>query len=101
LTAANWELADAVSVDVLRTITIKFLKPRKLGATVESWLKHEAFGVECTAAICLYFLFRWDRTGWSGWMDEKLFFATCERPDRLVGASAAGFSLAVTMAESG
>lgn len=87
-------------MDVLRTITTKFLKPRKLGATVESWLRHDALGVECTAAICLYFFFRWDRTGWRGCMDEKLLFETCERPDLFVGAPA-GVSRAVTVADSG
>lgn len=37
---------------LLNTITIKFLKPRKLGISAESWLKHEALFFECTAATC-------------------------------------------------
>jgi hypothetical protein len=32
--------------DILKTMTIKFLKPRKLGAASESWLRHDALGVE-------------------------------------------------------
>lgn len=38
-------------------MTIKFLKPRKLGAASESWLRQEVRSAECTAATCLYFLF--------------------------------------------
>lgn len=57
---------------LLRTMTIKFLKPRKLGAAAESWLRHEAFGVEWTAAMCLYFLLRYVRMGCRGCNDEKL-----------------------------
>lgn len=41
---------------VLRTRTIRFLKPKKLGATSESWLKTDALGFEWYAATCLYFL---------------------------------------------
>jgi hypothetical protein len=81
--------------DLLRTITIKFLNPRKLGATSESWLKYDVLGVECTAAICLYFFFVRGRIGSRGCSAERL-----ERPlrltcDRLVGA--AGISNAVVV----
>lgn len=31
-------------------MTIRFLKPRKLGVSAESWLKHEVRFFECTAA---------------------------------------------------
>jgi hypothetical protein len=85
--------------DILRTMTIKFLKPRKLGAASESWLRHEAFGAECTAAMCLYFLLRWTRMGWRGCSDEKLMREPCERAGRLIGDSA-GLSLEVTVAVS-
>lgn len=37
-------------------MTIKFRNPRKLGVLVESWLRTDARGFECTAATCLYFL---------------------------------------------
>jgi hypothetical protein len=36
-------------------MTIKFLKPMKLGVVVESWLKQDVRGSEWTAATCLYF----------------------------------------------
>ena len=36
-------------------MTIRFLKPRKLGAASESWLRQDVLGLECTAAMCLYF----------------------------------------------
>jgi hypothetical protein len=39
----------------LRTITIKFRKPMKLGVVGESWLRQEVLGLEWTAATCLYF----------------------------------------------
>lgn len=35
-------------------MTIKFLKPRKLGAASESWLKHDVRVFECTAATWRY-----------------------------------------------
>ena len=35
-------------------MTIRFLKPRKLGASFESWLKQEVLGLEWTAATCRY-----------------------------------------------
>lgn len=31
-------------------------KPKKLGLSVESWLKHEVRSTACTAKVCLYFL---------------------------------------------
>lgn len=34
----------------------RFLKPKKLGLSVESWLRHEVLGTACTANVCLYFL---------------------------------------------
>lgn len=40
--------------DVLNTMTIRFLNPRKLGVTSVSRLKHELRALECTAAICRY-----------------------------------------------
>jgi hypothetical protein len=43
-------------INLLRTMTIKFLKPMKLGVVVESWLRQDVLGLECTAATCLYFL---------------------------------------------
>jgi hypothetical protein len=58
--------------DILRTMTIKFLKPRKLGAACESWLRQEAFGLEWTAAMCLYFFLWCVRMGCRGCNDEKL-----------------------------
>lgn len=38
------------------TKTPRFLKPKKLGLSGESWLKHEVLGALCTANVCLYFL---------------------------------------------
>lgn len=35
---------------------MRFLKPRKLGDTSESWLRHEVLALECTAATCRYLL---------------------------------------------
>lgn len=40
--------------DVLNTITIRFLNPRKLGVTSVSRLKQELRALECIAAICRY-----------------------------------------------
>ena len=80
-------------------MTIRFLKPRKLGAALESWLKHEVLGMECTAAMCRYFFFVRGRTGSRGWIVDKPLRLTCEWADRLMGASA-GLSLAVAVAES-
>ena len=37
------------------TRTPRFLKPKKLGLDVESWLKHDVLGTACTANVCLYF----------------------------------------------
>lgn len=34
----------------------RFLNPRKLGLSLESWLRHEVLFTECTAKVCLYFL---------------------------------------------
>lgn len=34
----------------------RFLKPKKLGLSVESWLRHDVLGTACTANVCLYFL---------------------------------------------
>lgn len=78
-------------------MTIKFLKPRKLGAASESWLRHEALGTEWTAAMCLYFFLWWERMGWRGCIDDKLFWEACERTGRLIGASA-GLAREVTVA---
>lgn len=33
----------------------RFLKPKKLGLSTASWLKHDVLGTECTAKVCLYF----------------------------------------------
>ena len=77
---------------VPRTITIKFLKPKKLGAISESWLRHDVLGFECTAATCLYFFFRKVRMGARGWSFVEnplvLLEFACERAGRLIGASA-------------
>lgn len=87
--------------DVPSTITIKFLKPRKLGATSESWLRQDVLGFECTAATCLYFFFNRVGRGSRGcnFWGDPLRRLPCERPDRLIGASA-GLSVAVTVAVS-
>jgi hypothetical protein len=42
-------------LNILRTITMRFLKPMKLGVVGESWLKHDVLAIEWTAATCLYF----------------------------------------------
>lgn len=44
----------AIGFYILKTMTIRFLNPKKLGAAVESWLRHDVFGLEWTAATCLY-----------------------------------------------
>jgi hypothetical protein len=92
-------LAEVFLADILKTMTIKFLKPRKLGAASESWLRHDALGAEWTAAMCLYFFLRWERMGCRGCIDEKLLWEACERTGRLIGASV-GLSLDVTVAVS-
>lgn len=58
-----------------RTRTMRFRKPRKLGDTSESWLRHEVLALECTAATCRYLLdagiFDLAETiGWDGCCDE-------------------------------
>jgi len=57
------DVTQAAGFHVLKTITIRFLNPRKLGAASESWLRHDVLGLECTAAMCLY-LFSQFLVGW-------------------------------------
>lgn len=41
-----------------KTSTMRFLKPAKLGVSVESELRQDVFRVEWTAKICLYLFLR-------------------------------------------
>ena len=41
--------------DLPRTMTMRFLNPRKLGAEWLSWLKVDGLETEWTAAVCRYF----------------------------------------------
>lgn len=70
----------------------------KLGVVGESWLRHEVFGRECTAATCLYFF--WEPfVGASAGSDTASGPLACEWPNLLVMASgASGASVAVTVA---
>lgn len=38
------------------TNTPRLRNPRKLGLLVDSWLRRDVRGTECTANVCLYFL---------------------------------------------
>lgn len=55
-----------ILADIPRTITIRFLKPTKLGIASASWLRHDVCATEWTAATCLYFLLMRTRRRASG-----------------------------------
>lgn len=101
--------------EINKTRTIKFLKPRKLGAASLSWLRHDVRGLECTAATCLYFFCVYFRKesgvsscvcvrgfGKSATLILVLFFPivplTCESVERLMAEEKSGIlSVPVTV----